>query len=383
MSSPLRVAVIGAGWAAELHLQAYAASPDTDVTAICSRTRATADDVAARFGVPHVYTSFDELLEHEELDVVSIATPPDAHRDFTIGAAEAGIHVLCDKPVALTAAEAEELLNAVESRGVHHATGFIWRNDPAFRRLRSLLAEGAIGEIREIHCRCAIGAPVLPMTWMYDAAAGGGSLMQHGQHIVDRARWLLASEITDVCGELTYDVKETVQGPRFHNVFDAFGWAAARAREGGGEDLPRVEVTADTGYAFMATFENGVRAQFWEAMHSAGLSADQVEVFGSKGSLVWTATGGIVAVRGRRPPEPIEVEGTSASGAGDLRGAEEAGHSYWRELVQAFADDIRGAEHGDYPTIYDGWKVQQVVDAVRASTESRSWEGIPSRSRVA
>ena len=115
MSSPLRVAVIGAGWAAELHLQAYAASPDTDVTAICSRTRATADDVAARFGVPHVYTSFDELLEHEELDVVSIATPPDAHRDFTIGAAEAGIHVLCDKPVALTAAEAEELLNAVEA----------------------------------------------------------------------------------------------------------------------------------------------------------------------------------------------------------------------------------------------------------------------------
>jgi predicted dehydrogenase len=383
MAPPLRVAVIGAGWAAELHLQAYAATDDTDVVAICSRTRSKTEEVAARFGVPQVYTDFDEMLRAEELDVVSIATPPDAHREFTLGAAEAGCHVLCDKPVALTAQEAEELLNGVESRGVRHATGFIWRNDPALRRLRALIGEGSIGEIRELHCRCAIGAPVLPMTWMYDAAAGGGSLMQHGQHIVDRARWLLGSEIVGVSGELTYDVKETVQGPKFHNVFDAFGWAAERARGGGGgDDLPTVEVTADTGYSFAASFENGVRAQFWEAMHSSGLSPDQIEVFGSQGTLVWSATSGLVRLQGRRPPETIEVEGTSASGAGDLRGAEEAGHRYWRELAQAFAADIRGAEHDDYPTLYDGWKVQQVVDAVRASTESRSWEGIPSGARV-
>jgi predicted dehydrogenase len=382
MTQPLRVAVIGAGWAAELHLQAYKGNSTTDVVAVCSRTRSTAEDVAARFDVPNVYTAFDELLQAEDLDIVSIATPPDAHRDFTLGAADAGCHVLCDKPVALTAQEAEELLRGVESRGVRHATGFIWRNDPALRRLRSLIGDGAIGEIREIHCRCAIGAPVLPMTWMYDAAAGGGSLMQHGQHIIDRARWLLGSEIAEVSGELTYDIKETVQGPKFHNVFDAFGWAAKRAREGGGDDLPMVEVTADTGYSFLALFENGVRAQFWEAMHSAGPSPDQIEVFGSDGSLVWSATSGLVKLQGRRPPEPIPVEGTSASGAGDLRGAEEAGHRYWGELVQAFAADISGADHGDYPTIYDGWKVQQVVDAVRASTESRSWEGIPSGTRV-
>jgi predicted dehydrogenase len=375
MSKPLRVAVIGAGWASEMHLQAYAASPDAELAAVCSRTRSRAEEVAGKFGVSNVYTSADELLQAEQLDVVSIATPPDSHLQYTEAAADRGCHVLCDKPVALDAHQAKQLLDAAVARKVHHATGFIWRRDPAILRLRSLVAEGSVGDVREIHCRCALGAPILPMTWMYDAAAGGGSLMQHGQHIIDRVRWIMGEEVTDVCGQLIYDVKQAVVGPQFHNVFDAFQWGAKRMA-GGGEDLPSAEVTADTGYAFTATLANGVRAYFWEAMHSFGASPDQVEILGTRATLAWSANGGLALVRPRQPPEPIQLEATSAAGAGDLADATEAGHRYWRELVQAFLDDISGREHEPYPTLYDGWKVQQVVDAVRVSTGSRAWESI-------
>lgn len=202
--------------------------------------------------------------------------------------------------------------------------------------------------------------------------------MQHGQHIIDRVRWILGQEVTDVCGRLIYDVKEAVVGPQFHNVFEAFRWGAQRmtAMAGGAEDLPKAEVTADTGYAFTANLSGGVRAYFWEAMHSFGASPDQVEIFGQRATLTWSANSGLLLVRPRQQPEPIELEATSAAGAGDLADATEAGHRYWRELVQAFLDDIRGRDHAPYPTLFDGWKVQQVVDAVRRSTSSRAWESI-------
>lgn len=372
-SNPLRVAVIGAGWASELHLQAYAASPDTETVAICSRTRSTAEQMAERFSVPHVHTDMGELFANEQLDVVSIATPPSSHAEWTIAAAQHGCHVLCDKPVALTAPEAEKMLAEVQNSGVRHATGFIWRNDPGIKRLRTELSEGTIGRVREVRCRCPLGAPVLPMTWMYDADAGGGSLMQHGQHIIDRVRWLTGEEIVEVDGQLLFDVEEAVIGPDFHNVFEAFGWAAQHGRDAG--DLPKAKVTADTGYDFAGRLESGIRVHFWEAMHSTGLVSDQIEVYGTAGTLVWTAGGGLTIRRPgpRAQPTAIDVGQTSAAGAGDLRAAEEAGHQYWRELAQAFADDILGRPSEPYSTLLDGLRVQQVVDAVRASTQARAW----------
>src|SRR5438132_7406932 len=98
-SNRLRVAVIGAGWASELHLQAFAASPDTETVAVCSRTRSTAEQMAERFSVAAVYIDMGELFANEQLDVVSIATPPSSHAEWTIAAAEHGCHFRCHKPV--------------------------------------------------------------------------------------------------------------------------------------------------------------------------------------------------------------------------------------------------------------------------------------------
>jgi predicted dehydrogenase len=373
-SKPLRVAVIGAGWGGELHQRAYAESPDAEVVAICSRTRSTAEELAAKAGVPGVYTSFDDMASAEELDVISVATPPSSHRQYTIAAAERGYHVLCDKPVALTAADAGAMVQAAEANGVRHATGFLSHQLASLRKLQSLIAEGAIGEVWEVHSRCPLAAPILPMNWMYDADAGGGSLAQHGQHMIEIVRWTLGKEFTAVCGELTHDVKETVVGPKFHNLLEAFGWAMKHKQEGGAEDLPKAEISADTGYAFAASLEGGVRAYFWEAMHSASVYFDQLEVFGSEGTLVWSAGSGLRLVRGRQPPQPIEVEGEAV---GQDLSNPEVGHRYWKGLVQAFLDDVRGVEHEQYSTLYDAWKVQEVCDAVHASMESRSWENVP------
>jgi predicted dehydrogenase len=373
----VRVAVIGAGWGAGLHADAFSASPDAEVVAVCSRTRSHAEEFARRAGIPSVYTDFDEMAETEELDSISIATPPSSHRHYAVAAAERGYHVLCDKPAARTAADAEEMLHAVEAADVRHATGFISRSIPELRKLHGLLADGAIGEVREVHARCALGVPVLPMTWLYDAEAGGGALLQHGQHLIEIVRWVLGAELVAVSGELTYDVSEAVVGPQFHNVFDAFGWAAMRLKEGGGEELPRAPVTADTGYAFTAKLSSGARAYFWEAWHSASLYSDQLEVFGTAGTLVWRAGSGLTLVRGRQPPQQLDVEGSSESGA-DLRDVAEQGKHHWGQLVEAFVQDILGRDHARYATLYDAFRVQEVCDAVQAATASRTWEPVGS-----
>jgi predicted dehydrogenase len=373
MPQPLRVGVLGAGWAGELHLEAFAASPAAEVVVLGSRTRSVAEDVAARHGVPRVVHDVDELFACD-LDIVSVATPPASHVELTLKALSAGAHVLCDKPTALTGGGAAQILEAAEAARVRHASGYIWRNDPALLRVRSLLADGAIGRVVDVHARCALGAPVLPMTWMYDLDAGGGALMQHGGHVIDRVRWLLDDDLVEVSGEPIHDLSEAVVGPTFHNVMHAFGWAAQRARTPHPEQLPTAPVTADSGYRFSAVTRSGTRAHFWESWHHVGPVPDVVELHGTQGALSWAGAEGITLVRAGREPERIEVPGSSEAGSRDLKDLRVVGQRLWARLVQAFLDDIQGLPHEPYPTLLDGWKVQQVIDAVRRSGASRCWE---------
>ena len=146
MATPLRVGVVGAGWAGGLHTVAFNDQPDAEVVALVSRTRAPAQALAERHGIPAVFTDYGEFLD-AGLDVVSIATPPGSHRDYTLAAVDRGLHVLCDKPTALTGMDALAMAQAAQAAGVRHATGFIWRGDPAIVRLREMVAGGVIGQV--------------------------------------------------------------------------------------------------------------------------------------------------------------------------------------------------------------------------------------------
>jgi predicted dehydrogenase len=378
MTDKLRVAILGAGWAGELHAKAFGLHPDVELVAVCSRTEARAREMADAFGIGKVHTSLTAMLSEVEPDVVTVATPPSVHAEMTLAAIDAGAHVLCDKPIATSAADGARMVEAADKAGIKHATGFVWRNDPAVLRLRNLIAEHAVGDVVEIHARCALGAPILPMTWMYEAEAGGGSLMQHGGHVIDRIRWITGQEFAEVSGELLRDIKEAEVGPRFHNVMEAFAWGGKRLAElaQGADPLPTAPVTADTGYSFRATMAGGIRVSLWELWHGVGTHPDVVEIVGTRGTLVWSGAGGLHVVRPRQAPEPIAVEGSTEAGGGDMKSLEAQGARMWRRLVDAFVADVRGEPHEPYPTMRDAWRVQQVIDAVGRSDESRSWVAV-------
>ena len=363
---PVRVAVIGAGWAGGLHLEGFKRTAGTQLVGIHSRTRTSAQKLATRYDVAIVASSVAELIEEADPDLVTIATPPAVHLEQSLEVLAAGRHLLCDKPIAPTKQEAEQMLEAADQAGVLHASGFIWRGDPALRRMRQALRAGLIGEVLELHSACPLGVPVLPMTWIYEESAGGGALANHGSHILDRAIWLVGAPISEVCGELHHDLKEAPDAGAFHNIAEAFAWSRRPRPQG----LPTVRVTAETGYSCLVRFANGVRGQLWEGSHHAGAADDEITIIGTDGTLHWTARSGLRLIRIGAAIEQLDIEGRTTGSAAVM--AREIGKR-WAELAAAVTGALRG-EATVFPDLRDGVHVAAASDALRRSHLSRRWE---------
>lgn len=352
----IRVGIIGTGWGGQLHLEAARRTPEVEIVALCGRTADYGQTVARQYDVPHFYTDYQQMLKEADLDLLTIATPPPLHYEMTLAGIHHGCHVLCEKPMGMNATEAHELFLAAEENQVKHATGFIWRSDPSILALRKHLQEERIGAMREVQVRCALGTPPMPYTWLYDKAAGGGSLMQHGSHMIDRTRWILGAELEDVRGYATYTIREAQEVPHFHNVSEVFGWRPPQ-QENAPAYLP---VTADTGYSIQATVKGTIPVSLWESWPAISEEHDTIEVYGTTGTLKWTGGAGLRLLLPRGRSETLAVS-ASGSGSGEER---EVGHKLWQTLMQNFVADIQKREADPYPTFYDGWQVHNVIDAI-------------------
>ncbi len=188
----LRVGVIGLGMG-RTHIKNYQAHPAAQVVAVADINAAVLNDVGEQFGVPGRYTSADEMLRCEKLDVVSVVTPNNWHRPQTLAALEAGCHVLCEKPMALNAAEARDMLAAARRAGRRLMINFSYRFSDASMALKRQVEEGAIGEVyfaRTVWHRRR-GLPGLGGWFGQKALSGGGPLIDLGVHRLDLALWLM------------------------------------------------------------------------------------------------------------------------------------------------------------------------------------------------
>jgi len=188
--SPLRVGVIGAGWPGERHAEAYLASGEGQVVAVSDLTPERRAGFAAQYGVPKTYADYNDLLADKQVEAVSIALPNFLHAPAVIAALEAGKHVLCEKPPAVTLAEARTMAATAERHGLVLAYALQRRFNPSSQMLRQRLAEGALGEI--YHARAVWtrtwGVPQGMGGWFTDPArAGGGALIDIGIHVLDLA----------------------------------------------------------------------------------------------------------------------------------------------------------------------------------------------------
>jgi predicted dehydrogenase len=150
MRPPLRAGLIGCGFISQQHIPAWQASPDAELVAVCDANRARAEERAQQFGIEKVYEDVETMLASEQLDCVDIATRPESHKALATLAAERGVHVLCQKPLASTMAEGREIAALCARAGVRFMVLEMWRHLPALKDLKAQLEAGTIGPVHSL-----------------------------------------------------------------------------------------------------------------------------------------------------------------------------------------------------------------------------------------
>ena len=190
----LRAGVIGAGFiAVRGHIPGYRAAPGVEVVALCDVKEERARQVAQELGIPRAYGDYRQMLEKEKLDLVSICSPNAFHAQMTIDALEAGAHVLCEKPMALTFADAQAMVETSRRVGRTLTVGFHMRYGPVMQAAKSLITSGKLGEIYYAKANLwrRAGIPGYGSWFTNKDLAGGGAMMDIGCHMLDLSLWLL------------------------------------------------------------------------------------------------------------------------------------------------------------------------------------------------
>ena len=387
MKPTIGVGLIGYAFMGAAHSHAFRTAPHffdlplhPELSVLAGRNAVKVADAAARLGWASTETDWRRVIERDDVQLVDVCTPGDTHAEIAIAALEAGKHVLCEKPLANTVAEAEAMAEAAAraaTRGVRSMVGFTYRRVPAIGLARQLVAEGRLGEIRHVRAQYLqdwIADPLAPMSWRLDKEkAGSGALGDIGAHVIDLTQFITGRTISGVSGLLETFVKERplpAESGRLSGV--------------GGSEMGTV--TVDDAAAFLARFDGGALGVFEATRFATGRkNAIRLEINGSDGSLAFDfedmnvlhfhdATEPAVTAGFRRivvtEPEHPYVGAWWPAGHG--LGYEHGFTHQVVDLLTAIAKD-----EDPTPSFADGLQVQRVLDAVERSAADRStWTSI-------
>lgn len=383
----LGVAMIGYAFMGAAHSQGWRTAPHffdlplhPAMRVVAGRNAANVEAAAHTLGWAESSTSWHDLLERDDIDVIDICTPGDSHHEIAIAALEAGKHVLCEKPLANSVKEAEEMAAAAEraaANGVLAMVGFTYRRVPAIQLARKLVADGKIGEIHHVRAQYLqdwLTDPSAPLSWRLDKAkAGSGALGDIGAHIVDMTQFITGQSITEVSGALRTFVSQ-------RPVAEAF---AGLSGKGGSEMGP---VTVDDSATFLAQLSGGAVGVYEATRFANGRkNAIRIEINGSKGSLAFdfedmnvlhffdgTDPGETAGFRRIVVTEPEHAYIANWWPAGHGLGYE---HGFTHQVVDLVNAIATGTQ--PEPSFADGLQVQRVLDAVeRSSNERAGWTSV-------
>lgn len=348
---------------------------------ICGRAEHLVKQAAEEFGWEEYCTDWEKVVRRDDIDVIDVATPTNLHKDIAVAAVKAGKHVFCEKPLALNAEEAREMLDAAEKAGVIHMLGHNYRRVPAIALAKKMIEEGKLGKIyhfRGVYLQDWIMDPSFPVTWHLDKKiAGAGPHADLNSHIVDLARFLVG-ELDKVIGMEETFIKrrpKSAVGETLNTMLTADGKVETEYED----------VTVDDTTAFLAKFKNGALGTF-EASRFAGgrKNYERIEINGSKGTLVFNFER-MNELEYWSKEDDLEVQGFRTIMVTEgchpyISAWWPAGHiiGYENTFVNEFADFFKCIKENTkaYPNFYDGWKNTQVLDAVAKSIKTLTWENV-------
>lgn len=378
----LNVALIGYSFMGKVHAQAWQTAPrffdlgcELQLHTAVGRSAAPLADFANRFSIPNTSQDWREVIDDPEVDALDLCVPGDMHAEIAIAALEAGKHVLCEKPLANTVAEAEAMnaaAVAARARGVHSMVGFSYRSAPAIAYAKQLVADGRLGKIRHIRANYLqdwIVDESFPLVWrLQKAKAGSGALGDIGAHIIDLAAFISGQTLTGVSALTETFVRER-----------PLPAASEGLSASGGEGTGIVDV--DDAAVFFGKTPEGALATFEATRFATGRkNAIRLEINGSLGSLAFDF---------ERMNELFFYDHTIADVENGFRRilVTEAEHpffdawwppghglGYEHTFTHQAVSFARAIAEGREPTpsFADGLYVQQVLDAVERSAAAAS-----------
>jgi len=358
----MKVGIVGASFARAAYLPALRHVDGAEVVALTSNRLESAQSAADEFGVPYAYDDWQHMLDQHALDLVLIATPTDLHAPITLAALDKGAHVLCEKPTAMDAGEAEAMLDKAEALGRLHMIDHELRFNPNRAKVAEMIANGDLGDIRHVNIANIGASWANPASrpkgdWWSLAEQGGGRLGANGSHQVDMLRWWL--------------------GPVASVVGQALTVIPDRLDKATGEPWT---ATADDLSYFTLEMTSGALAQVFMSGVAANNIGNLTQVFGSKGSILLdNDTERLMFAKAGGSFEDITAEDPNASLSGLNKGI-------WNVSVVAALRELTAAINGNRKltvgaTFYDGLANQQVLDAVKRSTQTRAWVDLPPERR--
>jgi predicted dehydrogenase len=336
-STPFRIGVIGTGFGASVHVPAFKAAPDFEVVAIVSRHRQNAERVAGEHGVAWFGDDYRAMLREVDLDAVSIATPGGLHHEIALAAAEAGKHILCEKPFTTSVTRAKEMLAAAQKAGVGHAINHEFRMIPARQAFRRMIADGSLGSVFDVRAFLDMGMLLNTgrgWTWWSDRQQYGGMLQAMSSHLIDFLIWTFG-DIVSLSGRL-----------------DTF---ITTRRDADGNERA---VTSDDANAALLRFRSGASGLIL-VNGAVRTQRSSIEANGSRASLQIDGNR-LLAANEPGKFEPIEVPATEAQGPIPLM----------TEYLEHVARVFRGEPDDNVATFEQGVRVQSVMDAIHQSSDA-------------
>jgi predicted dehydrogenase len=380
MTKRFRTAVLGTGFMGRVHLEALRRTENVDVAAIGGRNAAAAEKLGSAFAVPH--TSPDAILRDPTIDAIHICTPNAQHFPMAKAALLAGKHVLCEKPLAVSVAEAQELAALAVQKGLRNCVCHNLRYYPMVQQMRQMRIDGDLGEILVVQGTYSQDWLLYATDWNWrvDSKAGGPSrcMADIGSHWFDMAEHLTGLRVTSLCADLN-TVHKTRQQPK--GSVETFANKMLSTAD-------VIETPIDTEDFGAVVFRMGERAR--GAMTASQVSAGRknrlsIEIYGTQSGVAWDQERPDELWIGHRDsPNCIIIKDPSllkpaARTFADLPGGHSEGYDdtfkqVFRRLYTSIADPEAPQ---DYPHFADGLRQMVILGAELESSHKRSWIDIP------
>jgi predicted dehydrogenase len=356
--TPLRVGIIGAnvdyGWGSRAHIPALQKLPELALTAVCTTRQETAAAAADRFEVPLSFHDHKAMVQHPDIDVVSVAVKVPYHFELTMSALAAGKHVYTEWPLGATLAEAKEMAAAAKAKGVQTMVGLQARCSPFILRIKELVAEGYVGEVLSCSLNQAaagiIEAPSDRM-WRAPIEAGASSFTIGFGHCIDALEYSV-SPFKDVSGIVSTQI------PKWLNT----------------DTGAMVDVTAIDTIAITGTLENGAVASAYVGSAPQHGTGFRMEIIGREGTLVATGSGGpntspLRLQGGRAGSDKMEDIEITEGGVWTPNDVPQGPPFHVAQMYRRFAEQVATGTQ-QVPSFDTAVRLHELLDAIQRSSDT-------------